>query len=86
MMGFTHTAFSLTLTSLATGTANPTALVIAAIASQFPDIDTSSSVIGRLLLPISHFIECRFPHRTVTHSFLATGVNSQQSTVNSQQL
>ncbi len=86
MMGFTHTAFSLTLTSLATGTANPTALVIAAIASQFPDIDTSSSVIGRLLLPISSFIEKRHPHRTVTHSFLATGVNSQQSTVNSQQL
>ncbi len=74
MMGFTHTAFSLTLTSLATGTANPTALVIAAIASQLPDIDTSKSTVGRLLLPISHFIECRFPHRTVTHSFLATGV------------
>ncbi len=74
MMGITHTAFSLTLTSLALGTANPMALGIAAIASQFPDIDTSSSVIGRLLLPISHFIECRFPHRTVTHSFLATGV------------
>ena len=74
MMGVTHAAFGVTLVSLATGTANPMALGIAAAASQLPDVDTSSSVIGRLLLPISSFIEKRYPHRTVTHSFLATGV------------
>ncbi len=78
MMALTHTASGVALTSLATGTANPTALVIAAIASQLPDVDTSSSVIGRLLLPISSFIEKRHPHRTVTHSFLATGVLSRE--------
>ena len=50
------------------------ALGIAAYASQLPDIDTSKSTVGRLLLPISSFIEKRHPHRTVTHSFLATGV------------
>ena len=61
-MGVTHAASGVALTSLATGTANPTALVIAAIASQLPDIDTSKSTVGRLLLPISSFIEKRHPH------------------------
>ncbi len=74
MMATTHTAFSLTLTSLALGTANPVALLIAAVASQFPDLDTSKSTIGRIFFPISHFIEKRLPHRSITHSFLATGI------------
>ncbi|MDJ0903620.1 MAG: metal-dependent hydrolase [Xenococcus sp. MO_188.B8] len=74
MMAVTHTAFSLTFTSLALGTANPVALLIAAVASQFPDIDTSKSTIGRFFLPISRFIEQRLPHRSITHSFLVTGI------------
>ena len=74
MMATTQTVFSLTLTSLALGTANPVALLIAAVASQFPDIDTSKSTIGRFFLPISRFIEQRLPHRSITHSFLATGI------------
>ena len=74
MMATTHTAFSLTLTSLALGTANPIALLIAAIASQLPDVDTSKSTVGRFLFPISRFIERRLPHRSITHSFLATGI------------
>ena len=74
MMATTHTAFSLTLTSLALGTANPVALIIAAVASQLPDLDTSKSTIGRIFFPISHFIERRLPHRSITHSFLATGI------------
>lgn len=74
MMATTHTVFSLTLTSLALGTANPVALLIAAIAYIFPDLDTSKSTVGRLLFPISSFIEKRLPHRSITHSFLATGI------------
>ena len=74
MMATTHTAFSLTLTSFALGTANPVALIIAAVASQLPDLDTSKSTIGRIFFPISHFIERRLPHRSITHSFLATGI------------
>ncbi|HHP7231925.1 MAG TPA: metal-dependent hydrolase [Xenococcaceae cyanobacterium] len=74
MMATTHTAFSLTLTSLALGTANPVALIIAAVASQLPDLDTSKSTIGRIFFPISRFIERRLPHRSITHSFLATGI------------
>ena len=74
MMATTHTAFSLTFTSLALGTANPIALLIAAVASQLPDVDTSKSTIGRIFFPISRFIEKHLPHRSITHSFLATGI------------
>lgn len=59
---------------MALGTANPVALIIAAVASQIPDLDTSKSTIGRIFFPISHFIEKRLPHRSITHSFLATGI------------
>ena len=72
MMVVTHTAFSVAGTALAMGTADPIVLGIAAIAAQLPDVDTSKSVPGRLLLPISHWLERRFPHRSVTHSFIAT--------------
>lgn len=74
MMNFTHTTGSIALTSIALGTADPSVLCIAAIASQLPDVDTSKSAIGRVLFPISHFLEQRYPHRSITHSFLATGV------------
>ncbi len=43
-------------------------------ASQLPDIDTSKSPLGRLLLPISQRLEKRYAHRTITHSFLTTGI------------
>jgi inner membrane protein len=35
-----------------------------------PDIDTPKSFLGRILFFISHFIESKFGHRTITHSFL----------------
>lgn len=73
MMNLTHTALSVTVTSISLGTADPFVLGTAAIASQLPDVDTSKSVVGRLLFPISHFLEKRYPHRSITHSFVATG-------------
>jgi inner membrane protein len=48
-------------------------LVTAAIGSQLPDLDTTKSITGRVLYPIAAFIEARYPHRTITHSFLSTG-------------
>lgn len=72
MMNLTHTALSVTVTSIALGTADPFVLGTAAIASQLPDVDTSKSVIGRVLFPLSHFLEKRYPHRSITHSFVAT--------------
>jgi inner membrane protein len=74
MMTPTHIAFSVALTSIALGTANPEILGIAAIASLLPDIDTSRSFIGRLFFPLSRWLETRTIHRGVTHSFFASGV------------
>jgi inner membrane protein len=74
MMAKTHILFSLTATSLVLETTAPLVLVMAALASQLPDVDTSTSFVGRILFPLSHWLERRFPHRTVTHSFLATGL------------
>jgi inner membrane protein len=72
MMNSTQAVFSVALTSLAMGTADPVLLGTAAIASQLPDLDTSKSWIGRLppLTLISRWIEKRYSHRTLTHSFL----------------
>jgi inner membrane protein len=72
MMSKTHAAFSVCAASLALSTADPLTLSIAAVASQLPDVDTSKSLVGRVLFPVSWFLEERFPHRTITHSFLAT--------------
>jgi inner membrane protein len=54
------------------GTADPVLLGTAVIASQFPDLDTSKSWIGRLppFTLISRWIEKRYSHRILTHSFL----------------
>ena len=71
-MVVTHTAFSVAGTALAMGTANPIVLMICAIAAQLPDVDTSKSIPGRILAPISYVLERHFPHRSVTHSFIAT--------------
>jgi inner membrane protein len=72
MMNSTQAVFSVALTSLAMGTADPVLLGTAAIASQFPDLDTSKSWIGRLppLSLAARWIEKRYSHRTLTHSFL----------------
>lgn len=74
MLTATHAALAIATTSLFTGTADPWVLGTAAIASQIPDIDTSGSVTGRIFHPISRWLEERFPHRSATHSFLATGI------------
>ncbi len=74
MMSTTHITIAVAATSLCLGTADPVALSLSALACQLPDADTSASVPGRLLLPLSRFLEQRYPHRAITHSFAATGV------------
>jgi inner membrane protein len=74
MMAKTHILFSLTVTSLALETTAPLVLATAALASQLPDADTSTSFVGRILFPLSRWLERHVPHRTVTHSFLATAI------------
>jgi inner membrane protein len=72
MMTKTHVALAVAGTSFVMGTAEPVLLYTAGFASLLPDLDTSSSLLGRVCYPLSRFIEDRFPHRTLTHSFLAT--------------
>ncbi|MEA5597370.1 metal-dependent hydrolase [Rivularia sp. UHCC 0363] len=74
MLTVTHAALAIASTSLLTGTADPWVLGAAAIASQLPDVDTSGSVTGRVFHPISRWLEARYPHRSMTHSFSVTGL------------
>lgn len=72
MMSLTHAAIAATGVSFALGDTSPLVMGLAIIGSQLPDIDTSTSNLGQIAFPISRWIEKRYPHRTVTHSFLAT--------------
>ncbi|MCC5625182.1 metal-dependent hydrolase [Nostoc sp. CHAB 5715] len=55
------------------GTANPAVIAVGAIAGLLPDIDISTSPAGRVLPWISRFFETRMPHRSCTHSLVASG-------------
>ena len=72
MMALTHAAIAATGTSLVLGTSEPLPLGLAILGSQIPDIDTTTSTIGKIFFPISSWIEDHFPHRSITHSLLAT--------------
>jgi inner membrane protein len=72
MMSVTHCAIAAAGTSLILGTANPLSLGLAIIGSQLPDLDTTTSTVGKIFFPISSWIEDRFPHRSITHCLLAT--------------
>ncbi|MBD2079733.1 metal-dependent hydrolase [Leptolyngbya sp. FACHB-17] len=73
MLSVTHAAIATAGTSLILGTADPLALLLSLIGTQLPDLGTSTSYIGQIFFPISRWLEARFPHRTITHSLLATG-------------
>ena len=72
MMSITHASIAAARTFLILGTADPLLLGLSIIGSQFPDIDTTTSTIGKIFFPISSWIEDRYPHRTITHSLIAT--------------
>ncbi len=72
-MAITHAAIATAGTSLILGSADPLVMALSILGSQLPDLDTSTSTIGQILFPISNWIEKRFPHRSITHSLLATG-------------
>jgi len=74
MMALTHAIISTAGISLILTTSDPIHLALAIAGSQLPDLDTSTSTIGQILFPISNWIENRFPHRSVTHSLIATTV------------
>ena len=72
MMAITHSLISATGVILVLGESSPLVVGAAILGSQLPDIDTTNSAIGKLIFPIARFIEDRFPHRSLTHSFLFT--------------
>jgi inner membrane protein len=74
MMALTHSLLSAAGIYLIFSTANSLHLALAIAGSQLPDLDTSTSTVGQILFPISNWIEKRFPHRSVTHSLIATNV------------
>jgi len=72
MMALTHAVISCAGISLILTTNDPLHLALAIAGSQLPDLDTSTSAIGQILFPISNWIENRYPHRSITHSLIAT--------------
>jgi inner membrane protein len=44
--------------------------LVAAVGSLLPDLDTRQSLAGRLLLPLSGWLEYQFGHRTFTHALV----------------
>lgn len=72
MMALTHAVISCAGVSLILATNDPIHLALAIAGSQLPDLDTSTSTIGQILFPISSWIENRYPHRSITHSLIAT--------------
>lgn len=71
-MGLTHAFISGSLTSLALGKFDSLTIGLSVLGSQIPDIDSTKSSIGQILFPVSRYFENNFPHRTITHSLLAT--------------
>ncbi len=49
---------------------NPWYLSLTVFSSLLPDIDHSRSIIGKMFLPISRYLDRNFGHRTITHSII----------------
>jgi inner membrane protein len=72
MMALTHSAIAAAAAGFSLGTTDPLVMGMAILGSQLPDLDTSTSLIGQICFPVSRWLEARFPHRTLTHCFIAT--------------
>lgn len=81
MMAITHAIISSAGASLILGKTDTLTLGLAILGSQLPDLDTSTSLIGQCCFPLSRWLEKRFPHRTITHSLLATIILSAVSLI-----
>ena len=53
--------------------ASPLLLGLTAFFALLPDVDHTKSPIGKLFYPISHFLDRKFGHRTITHSLVCYG-------------
>jgi len=53
-----------------------TIILVAIFGAIMPDIDHPKSVIGKLFYPVSSYLERRYGHRTITHSFIGWAIAS----------
>ena len=74
MLGLSHLLISGTAASLLLETADPVVIVVAAMGGLLPDVDISTSPAGRLFPWISKYFEDTMPHRSCTHSLVASSV------------
>ena len=72
MMTLSHLAISGLATAAIAGSSDPIVIGVGAMAGLLPDVDITKSPAGRILFPLSQFLEKRFPHRSCTHSILAS--------------
>ncbi|BAZ33621.1 hypothetical protein NIES4074_61350 (plasmid) [Cylindrospermum sp. NIES-4074] len=72
MLGVSHLLISGTAASLLLGSADPVIIAVGAIGGLLPDIDISTSPAGRMFPWISGYFESRMPHRSCTHSLVAS--------------
>ncbi len=59
-------------TILPSFTADKMAFIVGGIVATLPDVDYSRSFVGRILYPVSRYLESHTGHRTFTHSFLCS--------------
>jgi inner membrane protein len=74
MLGLSHLLISGTAASLLLETADPVVIVVGAMGGLLPDIDISTSPAGRLFPWVSGYFEDTMPHRSMTHSIVASAV------------
>ncbi|MDB9448572.1 metal-dependent hydrolase [Dolichospermum circinale] len=74
MLGISHLLISGTASSLLLQTADPVLIAVGAIAGLLPDIDVSTSPAGKVFPWISGYFQETMPHRSMTHSIVASAV------------
>jgi inner membrane protein len=74
MLGISHLLISGTASSLLLGSADPVIIAVGAIAGLLPDVDVSTSPAGKVFPWISGYFQETMPHRSMTHSIVASAV------------
>jgi inner membrane protein len=74
MLGISHLLISGTAASLLLQTADPVLIAVGAIGGLLPDVDVSTSPAGKVFPWISGYFQETMPHRSMTHSIIASAV------------
>jgi inner membrane protein len=76
MQGFNHLAGGVAFTGIFASFADvnifekPEYLAVTVFCSVIPDVDHTKSLIGKLFFPLAKWLNNKFGHRTITHSFI----------------